>query len=286
MFLYNASNISTATPGLFAIPTPTIDTLDKFSLWIISSNPIFSLFSSRIFNVFSSSVIFTVNAISLVICSPNDWTIISTLIRLSESVLNNDSYSVAGGYSNDAVISADNIKWKIQSSTGNADFSGVITSGPGSGDYAELFENGEGEEIPVGCLVSLKGNKVVKATGDYVFGAVSKTYSILAGCDQFSWAKKYLTNEFGEVVYTKVTDKKTGEILYVPKINPEYNTNLDHVSRLDRPSEWTPVGLIGQMYIRIDDSVDTDDKYIGAKNGIGVHSDKETNCIIMQITTP
>ena len=208
------------------------------------------------------------------------------MVVASESVLNNDSYSVAGGYSNDAVISADNIKWKIQSSTGNADFSGVITSGPGSGDYAELFENGEGEEIPVGCLVSLKGDKVVKATGDYVFGAVSKTYSILAGCDQFSWAKKYLTNEFGEVVYTKVTDKKTGEILYVPKINPEYNTNLDHVSRLDRPSEWTPVGLIGQMYIRIDDSVNMDDKYISAKNGIGVHSDKETNCIIMQITTP
>ena len=84
----------------------------------------------------------------------------------------------------------------------------------------------------------------------------------------------------------KVTDKKSGEILYVPEINPEYNKNLDHVSRLDRPSEWTPVGLIGQMYIRIDDSVNAGDKYISAKNGIGVHSDKETNCIIMQITTP
>ena len=40
------------------------------------------------------------------------------------------------------------------------------------------------------------------------------------------------------------------------------------------------------MYIRIDDSVNAGDKYISAKNGIGVHSDKETNCIIMQITTP
>ena len=28
-FSYNASNILAATPGLFAIPTPTIETLDK-----------------------------------------------------------------------------------------------------------------------------------------------------------------------------------------------------------------------------------------------------------------
>ena len=32
LFSYNASNMSAATPGLFAIPTPTIDILLKFSL--------------------------------------------------------------------------------------------------------------------------------------------------------------------------------------------------------------------------------------------------------------
>jgi len=31
LFSYKASNISAATPGLFAIPTPTIETLERFS---------------------------------------------------------------------------------------------------------------------------------------------------------------------------------------------------------------------------------------------------------------
>ena len=71
-----------------------------------------------------------------------------------------------------------------------------------------------------------------------------------------------------------------------PKENPEWDPNREQISRKDRPDEWTVVGLVGQMYVRLDKDVEPMD-YVKAGNfGIGKKSEEETNVKVMKITTP
>ena len=74
----NASNIFAATPELFTIPAPTIDTFDMSLADLISRALIIPLFSSRSFNVASRSPSATVKLMSFVFPSPIDCNIRST----------------------------------------------------------------------------------------------------------------------------------------------------------------------------------------------------------------
>ena len=70
LFSYKTSNIVAATPGLFAIPIPTIDTLDIPVEDFISSISNSLACSCNISSASSKSCSFTVNDISFEICSP------------------------------------------------------------------------------------------------------------------------------------------------------------------------------------------------------------------------
>jgi hypothetical protein len=94
-----------------------------------------------------------------------------SLLVGSNSVYNNVSNSLVMGTSSLQRI-------RLEASSGVGRFrSGTSTSGF---DFAELFENGTGEEIASGLLVTLEGNKVIPANdGDKVIGVVSHTYGFL-----------------------------------------------------------------------------------------------------------
>jgi hypothetical protein len=81
-----------------------------------------------------------------------------------------------------------------------------------------------------------------------------------------------------------MTDKETGELIRVPKQNPEYDSVLEtaYHSRAVR-DEWHVVGLMGQHYVRIDETVSQGD-YLTARNGIGTKASEGT-WKVMKITT-
>ena len=65
---------------------------------------------------------------------------------------------------------------------------------------------------------------------------------------------------------TPAIDKK---VVRVPKINPDYRPGK-HVRRCDRPNEWTRVGLLGQIRVRVDESVAPDASVVaGDVPGVG-----------------
>ena len=53
----------------------------------------------------------------------------------------------------------------------------------------------------------------------------------------------------------------------IPVENPEYDSEIDYVSRSDRP-EWNTVGLLGQIYTNVEKDVVAGD-YINGRAGIG-----------------
>lgn len=108
-------------------------------------------------------------------------------------------------------------------------------------DYAEYiypwYDNNENNEDRTGYFVTVKDDKLYKAQStDYVCGITSETYGILGTPDSLNeWHKKYLIDELGRRL----------------DINPEYDENLEYVSREKRP-EWSAVGIMGQVYVRDD----------------------------------
>ena len=205
----------------------------------------------------------------------------STLIA-SKNVVSPGSYIVSGGFSENGPASMSNIKWSINSATGIGNFRSVTTAS-GSADYAEMFENGTGKELAPGTLVKLVGSKVFKASNKDIFGVVSYTYAVLGNLDNDGWHNKYLTDDFGRVL-TKDVKLKNGEIIKEPILNPSFDPNEKHVNRLDKPDEWTPVGLMGQLLVRTDATVTKSNVYLRAVNGIGSLSVVKTNVRVMQIT--
>lgn len=71
--------------------------------------------------------------------------------------------------------------------------------------------------------------------------------------------------------------------------NPNYippEEGKENVARSDRPEEWSVVGMIGQVYVRIGEGQIRAGDYLRAVEGIGYHSDEETKLRVMKVTTP
>jgi len=92
-----------------------------------------------------------------------------------------------------------------------------------------------------------------------------------------------MKDEFGAYIYEEVKDDK-GNIIQQPKENPEWNPELEQTSRLERPDEWTVVGLLGQVYVRLTEDVQAMDYVKATAGGIGEKSSKPTNLKVMKIT--
>lgn len=215
----------------------------------------------------------------------------SRMVVASQAVKNNNSYTIRGGYGTGKASTA-NTKWEIDSQNGNILGVGRVESASNFKDYAEYFESADGRKIESGYLVTLEGDKIRKALkGDEILGVISETAGVVLGSAEFYWNDKYVRNDFGGLVYEETeveyTDKdgnRKTEMKSLPKPNPDYNPELDYTSRQER-DEWHIVGLIGQIHVRIDDTVQAGDKII-AKNGKGSKSEDNTGLTVMKIKQP
>lgn len=220
-------------------------------------------------------------------------------INSSKHVVNNVDYTTVWGYreSNIGDPSSANIKVRIESKTGNINNSGVVTSGHNFMDFAELFPNLTGTAQGYGLLQTVDGYGVRPANeGEQVIGVTSATAGVILGETPFTWQARWLKDEWGAYIYEYVLDEswepniELGEtendrpLIKALKENPDWDPDLEHSKRQDRPDEWSVVGLLGQVYVRLDETVNQMDYVKAGKNGIGTKSNEETNLRVMSIT--
>ena len=202
------------------------------------------------------------------------------------------NYTVAMGYGTGGP-STENTGIEFRPISGNAYFKGKITSGNSTGDYAEYFESQSGQEIPNGYLVTLDGRYVRKAnSNDIPIGVVSGTAGVILGDQMFHHKDKFLKDEFG-VTLTEWTTKEWqddegntySEEVELPIPNPDWKeSDNKYIDRSQRP-EWNVVGLVGQVYTRIDSTVSEND-YIKPNKGIGTKDNVNGFYRVLEITTP
>ena len=203
------------------------------------------------------------------------------------------AHIVGNGTSDKSRSNAYTLDWQ-----GNGTFAGTVSSSTGA-DYAEYFEWKDGNpenEDRVGYIVTLDGDKIVKAnSGDDILGICSGTAMVLGDSAEWNWSKRYLTDDFGRIIYEdydieheEVKDKNTGEVLeeawtehiHAPKQNPDYDISQPYIRRSDRP-EWQIVGMMGKLYVR-DDGSCVVNGYADVVNGIATKATGKTNMRVME----
>lgn len=225
----------------------------------------------------------------------------STMVQGKYNILDRKSpntyvHIVGNGTNGDTRSNAYTLDWQ-----GNGTFAGTVSSSSGA-DYAENFEWKDGNpnnEDRVGYIVTLDGDKIVKAnTGDDVLGICSGTAMVLGDSAEWNWSKRYLTDDFGRIIYEdydieheEIKDEETGKVIeeawtehiHAPKQNPEYDASQPYVKRADRP-EWQIVGMMGKLYVR-DDGTCVVNGYADVKDGIATKANGKTNMRVMERVT-
>ena len=210
--------------------------------------------------------------------------------------LGNFSFIIGNGTSDTSRSNAYTLDWQ-----GNGTFAGTVSSATGA-DYAEYFEWKDGNpnnEDRVGYIVTLDGDKIVKAnTGDDVLGICSGTAMVLGDSAEWNWSKRYLTDDFGRIIYEdydveheEIKDENTGKVIkeawtehiHAPKENPAYDPSKTYIKRADRP-EWQIVGMMGKLYVR-DDGSCVVNGYADVKDGIATKANGKTNMRVMERVT-
>lgn len=226
--------------------------------------------------------------------SSSDWSM--TAGKYNSNDTNKEYAHVVGnGTSNSARSNAYTLDWQ-----GNGTFAGTVSSSTGA-DYAEYFEWKDGNpnnEDRVGYIVTLDGDKIVKAnTGDDVLGICSGTAMVLGDSAEWNWTKRYLTDDFGRIIYEdrmehheaiynpdgELIKEAWDEEVYAPKQNPEYDASQPYAKRSDRP-EWQIVGMMGKLYVHDDGSCIVNG-YADVKDGIATKANGKTNMRVMERVT-
>ncbi|MCY7682007.1 MULTISPECIES: peptidase G2 autoproteolytic cleavage domain-containing protein [Bacillus amyloliquefaciens group] len=206
----------------------------------------------------------------------------SRVVLAANGVINDNGYSVRGGYGSGSA-STGNTKWELDSTGGHIRGTGRVESVSDFKDFAEYFESADGQKIDSSYLVALEGEKIRKAgEGDKILGVVSETAGLVLGGAAFYWNDQFERNEFGGLVYETVIDG--GEELSVPKLNPDYDPTLEYVPR-DSRDEWHVIGLIGQVFVRIDETVSVGDS-VSAIEGIATKAESDGYGTVMKIKSP
>lgn len=144
-----------------------------------------------------------------------------------------------------------------------SDRAGVVELGTttGIGGYAEMFETVDGLPIDCGYFVTLNGRKVRIANDQdrFILGVTTATPTVLGNNGDVRWKNKYLTDEWGRMLYEEVLvpamHGEDGNILIPehiekkPIVNPEWDKRKQYIPRPLRP-EWVAVGLMGQILVR------------------------------------
>ena len=223
--------------------------------------------------------------------SSSDWSMTAGKYNANDT---NKEYAhvVGNGTSNSARSNAYTLDWQ-----GNGTFAGTVSSSTGA-DYAEYFEWKDGNpnnEDRVGYIVCLDGNKIVKAnTGDDILGICSGTAMVLGDSAEWNWSKRYLTDNFGRIIYEdriehheaiynpdgELIKEAWDEEVHAPKQNPDYDTTKPYIKRSDRP-EWQIVGMMGKLYVR-DDGSCVVNGYADVVNGIATKATGKTNMRVME----
>lgn len=208
---------------------------------------------------------------------------------------NTYAHIVGNGTDGDNRSNAYTLDWQ-----GNGTFAGTVSSSTGA-DYAEYFEWKDGNpnnEDRVGYIVTLDGDKIVKAnTGDDILGICSGTAMVLGDSAEWNWYKRYLTDDFGRIIYEdrmehheaiynddgELIKEAWDEEVHAPKQNPEYDASQPYVKRADRP-EWQIVGMMGKIYVR-DDGSCVVNGYADVKDGIATKANGKTNMRVMERVT-
>ena len=142
--------------------------------------------------------------------------------------------------------------------------SGTIHSG--SADYAELFEWDDGNTNSAdrrGFFVSLvNGNKIEIGNANIV-GIVSARPVILGDAAALGWHGRYILDDFG----APVQELRDG--VMSPKINPNFNMQTVYTPRITR-KEWTPVGLLGKLFVRSAQTLTAGSKCTSNSSGYAV----------------
>lgn len=227
-------------------------------------------------------------------------------VLFGRRTINNEDRSIVFGDASSGEASTANRRFHLHSN-GNIEISGTLTTSHTFSDYAEYFENENKGVIPLGTIVTLHGSKVVQAKkGDNILGVISGTAGLVLGDTPFTWACRYKTGEFGEPLYhdvemakyesddlsfdTTVTEAHElygkalpeGTVYYSERSlveNEEYDPSIENKPRSQRLEEWSCVGLLGQVNVRIGENVKAGD-YVGAD---GNKSDIETRLLCMKI---
>lgn len=184
--------------------------------------------------------------------------------------------------------------------SGNGTFAGTVSSSTGA-DYAEYFEWKDGNtenEDRVGYIVTLDGDKIVKAnSGDDILGICSGTAMVLGDSAEWNWSKRFLTDDFGRIIYEdidveheavldeegNVIEEAYVEHIHKPKENPKYDSSKPYERRSDRP-EWQIVGMMGKLYVRDNGTCEVNG-YATVDNGIAIKSTEKTNMRVMERVT-
>ena len=226
----------------------------------------------------------------------------------------NYAHIVGNGSSSTARSNAHTLDWN-----GNAWYQGSMTSN--GADYSEFFEWQDGNadnEDRVGLLVALDGEKIRLAnSGDEILGIISGTAAVLGDNYECEWNGKYLTDDFGRVIYDlveefidgehiefkevekEIIDEETNETRIEieleevktvekqslgfwkhPRINPDYDPEQAYINRSDRP-EWDVVGMLGKLYVRDDGTCIPNYYATIGENGIATSSLEKTNMRIL-----
>lgn len=113
----------------------------------------------------------------------------------------------------------------------------------------------------------MEGDKIRPAKkGDFMLGVISETAGVILGESSFHWSGRYLKNDFGGYIYEKQKGAN-GQIVMAPMENPDYKPDKNYASREER-DEWNVVGLVGQVYVRCDSTVEAGDFIQAHNNGI------------------
>lgn len=200
------------------------------------------------------------------------------------------NYHIVGGYSDKGEASTSNIKFDLNTYSGNLTLAGKITQN--SADIAELFESQNGKAIELGTVVTLDGDKVRKAQpNDVPIGVISGTAALVANEKSYHHKDRFLKNEYGvtvtehkQVSYLDDEGHEQFEWRDVPVENPDYDPSIEYMSRSERP-EWNTVGLLGQIYTNVEKDVVAGD-LINGRAGIGYKDNVNGKGRVMKITTP
>lgn len=168
-------------------------------------------------------------------------------------------------------------------SNGNVKIDGTVTTP--AADYAEMFETTDGKPIDYGYFVALDANKVriANSRDEDILGVISARPAFLADSGELRWKNKFLTTEWGEIVYEDVVlppiiDGGSNEIMQQrigrrPVLNPVWDASSEYMPRSLRP-EWVAVGLLGKLLVRDDGTCKANGYCKPNQDGIATASDQ------------